>query len=198
MSSRGLNRRTLDDITAGQLHQHIAKRLEGTAQQAERDCRWQLGRRCDVAVLLRDVAGAVLRVRAELAAEAAATCTSCGRGPTLTVPARPAGQWVTLRTDRRRRGDRRGVHGLVAGIPARPVKAGRTGDDLTGREMQVLEALSRGRTFAQIATELDTGLQTVKTQCARLRSKLEAHDQAHAVALGYQQGLLTLPDDPLT
>ena len=84
------------------------------------------------------------------------------------------------------------MHGLVAGIEPRPVKAGRPGDALTAREMQVLEGLSRGQTFAQIAVELDTGPQTVKTQCARLRSKLEAHDQAHAVALGYQRGLLLL------
>ena len=64
--------RALDGVPADQVHQHVAAHLEQTAQQVERDCRWRLGPRCDVAVMLRDVASAVLRIRAELAAEAAA------------------------------------------------------------------------------------------------------------------------------
>lgn len=61
------------------------------------------------------------------------------------------------------------------------------------REMQCLQAIARGLTNARIGGELFLSEDTVKTHNRRLFRKLGARDRAHAVALGYQRGLLVLP-----
>lgn len=53
---------------------------------------------------------------------------------------------------------------------------------LTPAERRVLDLLP-GRTNKQVAAELGTGLETVKTQVSSILRKLDASDRAHAVAI---------------
>ena len=64
---------------------------------------------------------------------------------------------------------------------------------LSQREFQVLDGMSRGRHNGAIARGLSLSEDTVKTHARRLFVKLNAHDRAHAVARGYQLGVLRLP-----
>lgn len=61
---------------------------------------------------------------------------------------------------------------------------------LTEREQQVLDHIARGLTNKNIGQELHLAEDTVKTHCRRIFRKLRVHDRAHAVAVGYQRGLL--------
>lgn len=61
---------------------------------------------------------------------------------------------------------------------------------LTERERQVLDGMARGRSNAQIGSELFLSEDTIKTHARRLFRKLAAHDRAHAVAEGFRHGLL--------
>lgn len=61
---------------------------------------------------------------------------------------------------------------------------------LTERESQVLEGMSRGRSNAAIGRELFLSEDTIKTHARRLFRKLEASDRAQAVAVGYRMGLV--------
>jgi DNA-binding CsgD family transcriptional regulator len=70
----------------------------------------------------------------------------------------------------------------------------RLGQPLTDREVQVLRAAANGLPNAQIGTHLFLTTDTVKSHLARTYKKLGARDRAHAVALGLQQGVLTLRD----
>lgn len=64
---------------------------------------------------------------------------------------------------------------------------------LSERELQVLSCVARGLPNEAIGRELFISADTVKTHCTRLYRKLDAVDRAHAVAIGYQRGILTLP-----
>jgi DNA-binding NarL/FixJ family response regulator len=61
---------------------------------------------------------------------------------------------------------------------------------LAHREMQVLFGMSRGKTNVEIGKELYLAKDTIKTTAKRLFKKLGVRDRAHAVALGYQLGIL--------
>jgi DNA-binding NarL/FixJ family response regulator len=61
---------------------------------------------------------------------------------------------------------------------------------LTERETQVLEGMSRGRSNAAIGRELFLSEDTIKTHARRLFRKLDACDRAQAVAVGYRMGLV--------
>jgi DNA-binding CsgD family transcriptional regulator len=75
---------------------------------------------------------------------------------------------------------------LVAMLAAPP------GNDagLTARELQVLRAMGRGCTNAEISRELFLAEDTVKVHVRRLFRKLEVRDRAQAVARGFRAGLL--------
>lgn len=62
---------------------------------------------------------------------------------------------------------------------------------LTEREFQVLHGMSRGKRNSDIARELFLAETTVKTHARHLFHKLGALDRAHAVAIGFREGLLT-------
>lgn len=62
---------------------------------------------------------------------------------------------------------------------------------LTPRELQVLEALARGHSNAELAGRFQLSEATVKTHVARILSKLRLRDRAQAVIAAYETGLIS-------
>ena len=62
---------------------------------------------------------------------------------------------------------------------------------LTERELQVLRGMSQGKSNSQIGRDLYLSEDTIKTHARRLFRKLDVHDRAQAVALGFRRGLVT-------
>ena len=62
---------------------------------------------------------------------------------------------------------------------------------LTSRELEVLRAVARGRSNAEIAQDLFVSYATVKTHVSRLLTKLSVRDRAQLVVLSYENGVVT-------
>ena len=69
---------------------------------------------------------------------------------------------------------------VVQSLQARASAPAET-DTLTARELQVLQELSQGHPYKQIASELGISLSTVRTYINRIYEKLHVHSQAQAV-----------------
>ena len=63
-------------------------------------------------------------------------------------------------------------------------------DLLTAREHEVLMAVARGRSNAEVADELFMSHATAKTHVSRLLTKLQARDRAQLVVLAYESGVV--------
>ena len=78
------------------------------------------------------------------------------------------------------------VAALLLGRMRRPL------DTLTPREREVLVALARGRSNAEIARDLRMGRETVKTHVSSILAKLGVADRTQAAIYALQQGLVPL------
>lgn len=61
---------------------------------------------------------------------------------------------------------------------------------LTDREKEVLILMARGRSNAEISTDLFVSNATVKTHVGRILAKLQARDRVQAVVVAYETGLV--------
>jgi len=68
-------------------------------------------------------------------------------------------------------------------------------EQLTERELEVLETVARGHSNAEIAEALFVSHATVKTHVSRLLMKLGARDRAQLVMIAYETGLIA-PGSP--
>jgi DNA-binding NarL/FixJ family response regulator len=73
-----------------------------------------------------------------------------------------------------------------AANPSRPVVT-----ELTGRELDVLTLIGRGRSNAEIADELFISGVTVKSHIGRIFDKLGLRDRAAAIVYAYDHGIVS-------
>jgi DNA-binding NarL/FixJ family response regulator len=64
---------------------------------------------------------------------------------------------------------------------------------LTSREMEVLELLCEGLTYAEIGQRLGVAQRTARAHVVAVKEKLAAANNAQAVARGFERGLLRPP-----
>jgi len=64
-------------------------------------------------------------------------------------------------------------------------------EELTPREREVLQLLARGRSNAEICSELVISEATAKTHVARVLQKLDLRDRIQAVIYAYESGVVT-------
>jgi DNA-binding NarL/FixJ family response regulator len=79
--------------------------------------------------------------------------------------------------------------------PAPDPAAGARIEELTPREREVLLALARGRSNAEIAAGLFIEETTVRTHVRRILQKLRLRDRIHAVVFAYESGLVRAGED---
>jgi two-component system NarL family response regulator len=87
----------------------------------------------------------------------------------------------------------RAVHAGQRSIPAsvamrlaeRPI-----GNELSGRELEVLSQIAKGKSNREIAADLSIAEGTVKGHINNILGKLGANDRTHAVTMALQRGIL--------
>lgn len=170
------DKQRLQDLV-DELRKHVAARDKALDRQAR-----------EIAALKQDLATAEEDTRRRVTAAAA----------TLEAPLKAARdevdklrQALTLRTTELdvARAERDTARSRVRDLTVLPQSGGPAGS-LTPRELQVLLLVSHGMSNATIGNHLSLSEDTIKTHCRRIFRKLGARDRTHAVAIGYQRGLL--------
>ncbi|HWT01812.1 MAG TPA: response regulator transcription factor [Pyrinomonadaceae bacterium] len=90
----------------------------------------------------------------------------------------------------------RKVHGGARRIPtvvAERLAERMTGSDLTGRELEVLEQIVRGKSNKEIGSLLNISEATVKSHINNILGKLGVSDRTQAATTALQRGLVHLP-----
>ncbi|GGC09748.1 response regulator transcription factor [Cellulomonas carbonis] len=88
----------------------------------------------------------------------------------------------------------RGETVLAPSVARRLVTQVRNGTErLTARELEVLAAVARGRSNAQIGSDLFIAEATVKTHLLRIFAKLGVDDRTRAVTVALERGILRTP-----
>lgn len=87
------------------------------------------------------------------------------------------------------------VQAFVRSSPARPELTARL-DELTPRELEVLELLAAGNSNSEIASALTISDATVKTHVGHVLTKLDVRDRVHAVIFAYESGIVTTARGP--
>ncbi|HZG91516.1 MAG TPA: response regulator transcription factor [Pseudonocardia sp.] len=77
---------------------------------------------------------------------------------------------------------------LLAHLAARPAARATGTDTLSPRELDVVRAVARGRTNAEIAAELFVSLSTVKTHLTNVQNKLSARNRVEIAAWAWENG----------
>ena len=78
---------------------------------------------------------------------------------------------------------------LLEHLAARPVaRTPQLRDPLSPRELDVVRAVARGRTNAEIAAELFVSLSTVKTHLTNIQTKLSARNRVEIAAWAWEHG----------
>jgi DNA-binding NarL/FixJ family response regulator len=85
---------------------------------------------------------------------------------------------------------RRVISEFVKGTGPQPAAQFPRLRDLTARELEVLKAIARGLSNAEIARELFVSETTVKTHVARILMKLGLRDRVQVVVLAYEAGVV--------
>jgi len=85
---------------------------------------------------------------------------------------------------------RRVISEFVKGTGPKPQAQFPRLQDLTARELEVMKAIARGLSNAEIARELFVSETTVKTHVARILMKLGLRDRVQAVVLAYEAGVV--------
>ena len=78
----------------------------------------------------------------------------------------------------------------IARMVVNSFQKNRASSPLTARETQVLELLTRGKSYKMIADELIIDKETVRTHIKNIYRKLEVHCKADAIELALKQGLI--------
>jgi DNA-binding NarL/FixJ family response regulator len=73
---------------------------------------------------------------------------------------------------------------------AKPQRSGHDSGGLSPRELDVVKAVARGRTNAEIAAELFVSLSTVKTHLTNVQAKLDARNRVEIAAWAWERGLV--------
>jgi DNA-binding NarL/FixJ family response regulator len=81
----------------------------------------------------------------------------------------------------------------IGAAVAQRLAARERGGPLTPREMEVLELLREGLTYAEIGQRLGVAQRTARAHVVAVKEKLAAANNAQAVARGFERGLLRPP-----
>ncbi|MET0687271.1 MAG: response regulator transcription factor [Solirubrobacteraceae bacterium] len=81
--------------------------------------------------------------------------------------------------------------------PAAPAQRPAVLDELTPRELEVLELIGRGLNNAELAEHLVVSDSTVKTHVGRILWKLGLRDRVQAVILAYEAGIVRPGEGPM-